>query len=72
VSSGIYVRAELLYTILPIYSQNPLWHGNVYKAFHKVAALAMNLDVAVATTGDATARKLLKAVEGARSQGSNP
>jgi hypothetical protein len=40
-----------------------LWHGNVYKAFHKIAALAMDLDVAVATTGDATARKLLKAVE---------
>ena len=40
-----------------------LWHGNVSKAFHKIAALAMDLDVAVATTGDATARKLLKAVE---------
>ena len=40
-----------------------LWHGNVYKAFHKIAALAMDLDVAVATTGDAAARKLLKAVE---------
>ncbi|HSX81900.1 MAG TPA: ISKra4 family transposase [Candidatus Saccharimonadia bacterium] len=40
-----------------------LWHGNVYKAFHKIAALAMDRDVAVATTGDATARKLLKAVE---------
>jgi hypothetical protein len=40
-----------------------LWHGNVYKAFHKIAALAMDLDVAVATTGDATARKLLKTVE---------
>jgi hypothetical protein len=40
-----------------------LWPGNVYKAFHKIAALAMDLDVAVATTGAATARKLLKAVE---------
>ncbi len=40
-----------------------LWHGNVYKAFQKIAALAMDLDVAVANTGDATARKLLKAVE---------
>jgi hypothetical protein len=51
-----------------------LWHGNVYKAFHKIAALvykafhkiaalAMDLDMAVATTGDATARKHLKAVE---------
>ena len=40
-----------------------LWHGNVYKAFHKIAALAMDLDVAVATTGDATAHKLLKVVE---------
>jgi hypothetical protein len=40
-----------------------LWHGNVYKAFHKIAALAMDLDVAVATTGDSTARKPLKAVE---------
>ena len=34
-----------------------------YKAFHKIAALAMDLDVAVATTGDVAARKLLKAVE---------
>src|SRR5262249_8328360 len=25
-----------------------LWHGNVYKAFHKIAALAMDLDEAVA------------------------
>jgi hypothetical protein len=40
-----------------------LWHGNVYKAFHKIAALAMDLAVAVVTTGDATARKLLKAIE---------
>jgi hypothetical protein len=40
-----------------------LWHGNLYKAFHKIAALVMDLDVAVACTGDATARKLLKAIE---------
>jgi hypothetical protein len=40
-----------------------LWHGNVYKAFHKIAALAMDLDMAVVSTGDATARKLLKTVE---------
>jgi len=40
-----------------------LWHGNVYKAFQKIADLAMDLDVAVATTGDGTARKLLKTVE---------
>jgi hypothetical protein len=40
-----------------------LWHGNVSKAFHKSAALAIDLDVAVDTTGDAPARKLLKAVE---------
>jgi hypothetical protein len=40
-----------------------LWHGNVYKAFQKITDLAMDLDVAVATTDDATARKLLRAVE---------
>lgn len=40
-----------------------LWHGNVYQAFQKIADLAMDLDVAVANTGDATARKRLKAVE---------
>jgi hypothetical protein len=40
-----------------------LWHGNVYKAFQKLTALAMELDLAVANTGDTTARKLLKAVE---------
>jgi hypothetical protein len=40
-----------------------LWHGNVYQAFHQIAALAMNLDVAVAIMGAAMARKLLKAVE---------
>jgi hypothetical protein len=40
-----------------------LWHGNVYKAFQKITDLAMDLDVAVATTDDAMARKLLRAVE---------
>jgi hypothetical protein len=40
-----------------------LWHGNVYKAFQKIADLVMDLDVAAAITGDATARKLLKTVE---------
>ena len=40
-----------------------LWHGNVYKAFQKLTDLLMDLDVAVATTGDGTAWKLLKAVE---------
>src|SRR5262249_1366471 len=39
-----------------------LWHGNVYKAFQKLTDLIMDLDVA-ATTGEGTARKLLKAVE---------
>jgi hypothetical protein len=40
-----------------------LWHGNVYKAFQKLTDLVMDLDAAVATTGNGTARKLLKAVE---------
>src|SRR6266545_1995159 len=40
-----------------------LWHGNVYKAFQKIADLVMDLDVAAAITGDGTARKLLKAVD---------
>jgi hypothetical protein len=40
-----------------------LWHGNVYKAFQKIADLAMDLDMAAAITGDGTARKLLKTVE---------
>jgi hypothetical protein len=40
-----------------------LWHGNVYQAFQKITDLAMDLDVAVATTDDGTARKLLRAVE---------
>jgi hypothetical protein len=40
-----------------------LWHGNVYHGFQKITDLTMDLDVAVATTGDGTARKRLKAVE---------
>ena len=40
-----------------------MWHGNGYKAFQKLAALAVDLAVAVAPTGDATTSKLLKAVE---------
>jgi len=40
-----------------------LWHGNGYTAFQKLSALAMDLDVAVAPPGDATARKRLKAGE---------
>jgi hypothetical protein len=33
-----------------------LWHGNVYKAFQKITGLAMDLDVAVATTASASVR----------------
>jgi hypothetical protein len=40
-----------------------LWHGNVYKALQVVQSIEMDLDAAVATSGHATARKLLKAVE---------
>lgn len=40
-----------------------LWHGNVYKALQVVQSIAMDLDFAVATCSDATARKLSKAVE---------
>jgi hypothetical protein len=40
-----------------------LWHGNLYKAFHKIAALVMDLDVAVTITGYGTTRKLLKGIE---------
>ena len=40
-----------------------VWHGNVYKALQGVQAVEMDLDAAVATSGHATARKLLKAVE---------
>jgi hypothetical protein len=40
-----------------------LWHGNVYKALQVVQSVEMDLDAAVATSGHATARKLLKTVE---------
>jgi hypothetical protein len=40
-----------------------LWHGHVYQALQVVQSAAMDLEVAVATSGDGTARKLLKAVE---------
>jgi hypothetical protein len=40
-----------------------LWHGNVYKALQVVQSVEMDLDAAVATSRDHTARKLLKAVE---------
>jgi hypothetical protein len=40
-----------------------LWHGNVYKALQVVQSVEMDLDAAVATSSDNTARKLLKAVE---------
>jgi hypothetical protein len=40
-----------------------LWHGNVYKTLQVVQSVEMDLDAAVATSGHATARKLLKAVE---------
>jgi hypothetical protein len=39
-----------------------LWHGNVYQAFQVMQSIAGDLEVAVATSEDATARKLLKAV----------
>jgi hypothetical protein len=38
-------------------------HGNLYKALQVVQSVEMELDTAVATSGQATARKLLKAVE---------
>src|SRR5882724_11784546 len=40
-----------------------LWHGNIYKALQVMQSIEMDLDAAVATSGHATARKLLKAVE---------
>jgi hypothetical protein len=40
-----------------------VWHGNVYKALQVVQFVEMDLDAAVAASGHATARKLLKAVE---------
>ena len=40
-----------------------LWHGNVYQAFQVMQSIEGDLEVAVATSRIATARKLLKAVE---------
>jgi hypothetical protein len=40
-----------------------LWHGNVYQAVQVMQTIEGNLEVAVATSDDGTARKLLKAVE---------
>jgi hypothetical protein len=40
-----------------------LWHGNVYQAFQVIQSVEGDLEVAVATSGNGTARKLLKAVE---------
>ena len=40
-----------------------LWHGNVYKVLKVVQSVKMDLDAAVATSRENTARKLLKAVE---------
>ena len=40
-----------------------LWHGNVYQAFQVMQSVEGDLEVAVVTSEDATARKLLKAVE---------
>jgi hypothetical protein len=40
-----------------------LWHGNVYQTLQVIQSVEMDLDATVATSGDGTARKLLKAVE---------
>jgi hypothetical protein len=40
-----------------------LWHGNVYQAVQVLQFVEGDLEVAIATSGDGTARKLLKAVE---------
>jgi hypothetical protein len=40
-----------------------LLHGNIYQALQVVQSMEMDLDATVATSGDGTARKLLKAVE---------
>src|SRR5262245_46261451 len=40
-----------------------LWHGNVYQALQLSQVVEGDLEVAVATSSDSTARKLLKAVE---------
>ncbi len=40
-----------------------LWHGNVYKALQVVQSVEMNLDAAVATSSNDTARKRLKVAD---------
>jgi hypothetical protein len=40
-----------------------LWYGNVYQALQVIQSVEGDLEVAVASSGDGTARKLLKAVE---------
>src|SRR5215510_5362715 len=40
-----------------------LWHGNVYQALQVIQSVEGDLEVAVATSGDGTSRKLLKVVE---------
>jgi hypothetical protein len=40
-----------------------LWHGNVYQALQVIQTIEGDLAVAVATSNDGTARKLLKAME---------
>jgi len=40
-----------------------VWHGNVYKVLQVVQFVEMDLDAAVAASGHATTRKLLKAGE---------
>ena len=40
-----------------------LWHGNVYQALQVIQSVEGDLEVAMATSSDGTARKLLKAVE---------
>ena len=40
-----------------------LWHGNVYQALQVIQSVEGDLEVAVATSSESTARKLLKAVE---------
>jgi hypothetical protein len=40
-----------------------LWHGNVYQAVQVMQTIEGDLEVAMATSGDSTARKLLKTVE---------
>jgi hypothetical protein len=40
-----------------------LWHGNVYQALEVIQSVEGDLEVAVATSSNSTARKLLKAVE---------